>query len=832
MKSSIKCRLEEIQLLNINQKQSKKISNYEKQLSGKNKSKKVIKNIYNYQQNQRANKKTCAKLGKQLQTPDINNILRETNQTKTQVETAAEHLLATNKKKHISKSNFHKILSYLIQPFRKLIQQTQSYQNLQNPSIQMIRQRSFVTNNKENNAVISNIESENLDEKDKSQYSYGKIQGVISTASTNASQGLKSIPASNNNYNNNNAKKSIQTQNSILMEEDYCYESTDSQKGQDANGSYGSNGNNSHNSTNGNSNSKGQTYTSSITAQMLLNDVRALAAQNLKTEQNLRDLQKKINLQKNKRFTQYTQDNKENVYMGPGDKKISRNNSQKDQCNLSQNENYQSNPYTNKNNLSMNNNKILNNNNNNNYQKQQQQQAPVLNQITSNYQNHAQKQQISQNIGSEQNFLQGQNQLNLKNNKIPNQKPQIVEQIKQQNIQQIAPIAAEQLKKVQNNKKIDGLNLSDQQGNKRQILKQKIQQEEQQKREGDNQAQESDQQNADYQYKVDKLYREESFTTRLARLIINENYSFDILNHIIQREPQTVPKNCLQNHDISYQLRAKMVDWMIEVMKSYKCSEETYFMAVRIMDSFLEKCKQKKSPLDIHLIGVTCIFIASKYEEIYPLRIQIIEERISHNKLSQEQIKQTEAEILNTLDFKLLGTSPYEIAMQTLTLIGLQDKLSHEEFQYCHRVCLYLCKMILYDYEYFKSIPYSVSAASIMYIVFKIFNQMIQEFSADVIIQTVIQILQVDKNTLIQSSARILNLAKNFDEYFPDLKNLKKFNGFETTGESNSIQDSKRHKERSESSQNDKQGLNLKQNDKQKLEEISSKAMQVEKQQE
>lgn len=54
-----------------------------------------------------------------------------------------------------------------------------------------------------------------------------------------------------------------------------------------------------------------------------------------------------------------------------------------------------------------------------------------------------------------------------------------------------------------------------------------------------------------------------------------------------------------------------------------------------------------------------------------------MEERIAHKKLSEEQIKSTEAEILNTLSFNLLGTSPYEIAMQTLTLIGLQDKLSN-----------------------------------------------------------------------------------------------------------------------------------------------------------
>jgi hypothetical protein len=37
-----------------------------------------------------------------------------------------------------------------------------------------------------------------------------------------------------------------------------------------------------------------------------------------------------------------------------------------------------------------------------------------------------------------------------------------------------------------------------------------------------------------------------------------------------------------------------MVDWMIEVLKSYKCSEESYFMSVRLMDLFLEKTKQYK----------------------------------------------------------------------------------------------------------------------------------------------------------------------------------------------------------------------------------------------
>ena len=67
---------------------------------------------------------------------------------------------------------------------------------------------------------------------------------------------------------------------------------------------------------------------------------------------------------------------------------------------------------------------------------------------------------------------------------------------------------------------------------------------------------------------------------------------------------------------------------------------------------------------------MTCIFIACKYEEIYPIRLKILQERIAHNKLSEDQIRNMEAEILETLNFNLLGTSPYEICMQTLSHFG------------------------------------------------------------------------------------------------------------------------------------------------------------------
>jgi hypothetical protein len=55
------------------------------------------------------------------------------------------------------------------------------------------------------------------------------------------------------------------------------------------------------------------------------------------------------------------------------------------------------------------------------------------------------------------------------------------------------------------------------------------------------------------------------------------------------REKDSTPVNSLIKHNIPVNLRAKMVDWMIEVLSSYKCTEQTFFMSVRVMDLFFNK---------------------------------------------------------------------------------------------------------------------------------------------------------------------------------------------------------------------------------------------------
>ena len=49
----------------------------------------------------------------------------------------------------------------------------------------------------------------------------------------------------------------------------------------------------------------------------------------------------------------------------------------------------------------------------------------------------------------------------------------------------------------------------------------------------------------------------------------------------------------------------------------------------------------------MHLIGITCIYIASKQNDIYHISLRNIFERVAHKKYTVDQIKEKESEILS-----------------------------------------------------------------------------------------------------------------------------------------------------------------------------------------
>lgn len=108
-----------------------------------------------------------------------------------------------------------------------------------------------------------------------------------------------------------------------------------------------------------------------------------------------------------------------------------------------------------------------------------------------------------------------------------------------------------------------------------------------------------------------------------------------ILSHELSKRPALYRDNFLSKHSIGPEIRARMVDWMIEVLSSFSCTQNTFFVALDIMDTFLTKTQRKFDVKDIHLLGVTCMLLASKMEEIIPFKVSTVVDKMTHGKMSK-----------------------------------------------------------------------------------------------------------------------------------------------------------------------------------------------------
>jgi hypothetical protein len=87
------------------------------------------------------------------------------------------------------------------------------------------------------------------------------------------------------------------------------------------------------------------------------------------------------------------------------------------------------------------------------------------------------------------------------------------------------------------------------------------------------------------------------------------------------------------------------------------------FLAVNLLDRYIESRRASKNPFksgELHSTGVTCMFIASKYEDVKPLLMTTIFNKIGHQRISEEKIKDVELEILRSLSYKIGAPTPLE----------------------------------------------------------------------------------------------------------------------------------------------------------------------------
>lgn len=148
------------------------------------------------------------------------------------------------------------------------------------------------------------------------------------------------------------------------------------------------------------------------------------------------------------------------------------------------------------------------------------------------------------------------------------------------------------------------------------------------------------------------------------------------------------------------------VDWIAKQYTKNKLLQETFILSVNILDRYLNLIPIKDK--EIKLLAVTSLFIASKYEEIYPDDINSLV-KASYNEFSKEEILKMEIQILSTLNYDINNFSPLRFLESYLLLCRINKD------SYTYKLSLFLLDACMFSYRILK-FKASNLAAAIVYL--------------------------------------------------------------------------------------------------------------------
>ncbi|KAI7179952.1 hypothetical protein D0869_15111 [Hortaea werneckii] len=180
-------------------------------------------------------------------------------------------------------------------------------------------------------------------------------------------------------------------------------------------------------------------------------------------------------------------------------------------------------------------------------------------------------------------------------------------------------------------------------------------------------------------------------------------YVHEIFDYMKQLEIATMPNpDYMDNQgELEWKMRGILVDWLLEVHTRFRLLPETLFLAVNIIDRFLS-CKVVQ--LDrLQLVGVTAMFIASKYEEVLSPHVQNFV-HVADDGFSESEILSAERFVLAALDYDLSYPNP----MNFLRRISKADNYDIQT----RTLGKYLLEIGCVDHRFLKYPPSQVAAAA------------------------------------------------------------------------------------------------------------------------
>ncbi|KAH7907568.1 cyclin-like protein [Hygrophoropsis aurantiaca] len=186
-------------------------------------------------------------------------------------------------------------------------------------------------------------------------------------------------------------------------------------------------------------------------------------------------------------------------------------------------------------------------------------------------------------------------------------------------------------------------------------------------------------------------------------LMVSE-YVGEIFKYMKDIELTTLPNpNYMESQkDLAWSMRGILLDWLVQVHARFRLLPETLFLCVNIIDRFLSA--RVVSLAKLQLVGITCLFISSKVEEI-------VAPSVSHflhcadSSYSEQEILMAERYVLKTIDWNLGYPNP----MHFLRRISKADEYDVK----ARTIGKYLLEVGTLEWRLLATPPSLVAAASI-----------------------------------------------------------------------------------------------------------------------
>ena len=188
---------------------------------------------------------------------------------------------------------------------------------------------------------------------------------------------------------------------------------------------------------------------------------------------------------------------------------------------------------------------------------------------------------------------------------------------------------------------------------------------------------------------------------------INEIYK----NLLLEEKNTKITFGYMQNQpDINDQMRAILIDWLIEVHFRFRLKSKTLFLTVNIIDSYLSYKIIHRAKLQ--LLGIASLLIACKCEEIYYPSINDFVD-ITDKAYFKEELLNMEFLVLETLNFNILNPTSSDF-YDIISKFYLFNQQQYYLGKYFLESCLIDYRMTKYSN--------SILACSSIYLVMKYFG--------------------------------------------------------------------------------------------------------------